>query len=97
MLERDAESVARGTDPSPTGKEPVTKGEGEGGSTCEEGAFSRNWGQENRMLRESQGEVLKAQGDNHFGSPRTPSSGESSRLSWRDPSFLGEMTCGISG
>lgn len=34
MLERDVESEAGGTDPSPTGKEPVTKGEGESRSTC---------------------------------------------------------------
>lgn len=34
MLERDAESAAGDTDPSPTGKEPVTKGGGESGPAC---------------------------------------------------------------
>ena len=33
MLEREAESAAGGAEPSPGGKEPVTKGEGEGVST----------------------------------------------------------------
>lgn len=31
MLERDSESAAEATDPTPTGKEPVTKGGGESG------------------------------------------------------------------
>lgn len=33
MLEREAETAAGGAEPSPTDKEPVTKGEGEGVST----------------------------------------------------------------
>lgn len=33
MLERETESAAGGAEPSPAGKEPVTKGEGEGVST----------------------------------------------------------------
>lgn len=50
MLEREAESAAGGAEPSPTDKEPVTKGEGEGVSPGVGGVLQELGPRESRIV-----------------------------------------------